>query len=399
MDKLIKTPKDHAEALQRLDVLMAGNPAAGTAEGNELELLAHLIAQYEKQTHDLGFPTPLEAIYFRMDQQGLKPKDLVPYLGSPSKVSEVLHGKRPLTLAMIRRLHEGLGIPAEVLIGENRDPLAVAVPVEKFPLKVMYERGWFDWFTGNWNQAREQAEELLLRFFNNNLDLQAIPALHRQKVRSGSREDLFALHAWKTRVVRVATAKRLKTPFDAAAINDKFVSNLRALSLYENGPKLAVSLLEQYGVAMVIESHLKGTHLDGAALRMAGGAPVIALTLRHDRLDNFWFCLFHELAHVTRHLCGDDAEAFFDDLDEKAVGAEAEADAFAMDGLIPPAEWAKIKKADRLTARRITEEARRLVVHPAVIAGRIRREQHDYSLFSQLVGQGQVRRLFPEWHN
>jgi HTH-type transcriptional regulator/antitoxin HigA len=285
------------------------------------------------------------------------------------------------------------------LIGENRDPLAVAVPVAKFPLKVMYERGWFDWFTGNWNQAREQAEELLLRFFNNNLDLQAIPALHRQKVRSGSREDLFALHAWKTRVVRVATAKRLKTPFDAAAINDKFVSNLRALSLYENGPKLAVSLLEQYGVAMVIESHLKGTHLDGAALRMAGGAPVIALTLRHDRLDNFWFCLFHELAHVTRHLCGDDAEAFFDDLDEQAVGAEAEADAFAMDGLIPPAEWAKIKKADRLTARRITEEARRLVVHPAVIAGRIRREQHDYSLFSQLVGQGQVRRLFPEWHN
>jgi HTH-type transcriptional regulator/antitoxin HigA len=399
MDKLIKTPKDHAEALQRLDVLMAGNPAAGTAEGNELELLAHLIAQYEKQNHDLGFPTPLEAICFRMDQQGLKPKDLVPYLGSPSKVSEVLHGKRPLTLAMIRRLHEGLGIPAEVLIGENRDPLAVAVPVAKFPLKVMYERGWFDWFTGNWNLAREQAEELLLRFFNNNLDLQAIPALHRQKVRSGSQEDLFALHAWKTRVVRVATAKRLKTPFDAAAINDKFVSNLRALSLYENGPKLAVSLLEQYGVAMVIESHLKGTHLDGAALRMAGGAPVIALTLRHDRLDNFWFCLFHELAHVTRHLCGDDAEAFFDDLDEKAVGAEAEADAFAMDGLIPPAEWAKIKKADRLTARRITEEARRLVVHPAVIAGRIRREQHDYSLFSQLVGQGQVRRLFPEWHN
>jgi HTH-type transcriptional regulator/antitoxin HigA len=71
MDKLIKTPKDHAEALQRLDVLMAGNPAAGTAEGNELELLAHLIAQYEKQNHDLGFPTPLEAICFRMDQQGL----------------------------------------------------------------------------------------------------------------------------------------------------------------------------------------------------------------------------------------------------------------------------------------------------------------------------------------
>lgn len=399
MNKLIKTPEDHAEALQRLDVLMASNPAVGTADGNELELLAHLIAEYEKQNHDLGFPSPLEAIQFRMEQQGLKPKDLVQYLGSPSKVSEVLNGKRPLTLAMIRRLHEGLGIPAEVLIGENCHPPAVAVPVEKFPLKVMYERGWFNWFSGSWNEAREQGEDLLLRFFNNNLDLQAIPALHRQKVRSGSKEDLFALHAWKTRVIRVATAKQIKTPFDAAAINEKFVNNLRALSLHADGPKLAVSLLEQYGIAVVIEAHLQGTHLDGAALRMAGGAPMVALTLRHDRLDNFWFCLFHELAHVIKHLCGDEADAFFDNLDEKASGAESEADEFALDGLIPPNEWAKLKKSTKLTAKKITEEARRLVVHPAVIAGRIRRERHDYSKFSQLVGQGQVRNLFPEWLN
>jgi HTH-type transcriptional regulator/antitoxin HigA len=300
---------------------------------------------------------------------------------------------------MIRRLHDGLGIPAEVLIGEMRLAVAMEVPVEKFPLKTMYERGWFDWFTGSWNEAKEQGEDLLLRFFNNQLDVQAIPALHRQHVRSGSEEDLFALHAWKTRVIRVAAAKQIKTPFEAAAINEKFVSNLRALSLHTDGPKLAASLLEQYGIAFVIESHLKGTHLDGAALRMAGGAPVIALTLRHNRLDNFWFSLFHELAHVTKHLCGDGADAFFDDLDHNANGAEAEADNFALNGLIPPAEWTKIKKASKLTAQRIIAEARRLVVHQAIIAGRVRRESHDYSRFSQLVGQGEVRKLFPEWHN
>jgi HTH-type transcriptional regulator/antitoxin HigA len=299
---------------------------------------------------------------------------------------------------MIRNLVEGLEIPAEVLIAEKCDRLPPEVPVEKFPLKTMYERGWFNWFSGSWNEAREQGEDLLLRFFNNNLDLEAIPALHHQKVRSGSEEDLFALHAWKTRVIRVATAKQLKATFDPAAINEKFVSNLRALSLHADGPKLAVSLLEQYGIAVVIEAHLKGTHLDGAALRMAGGAPVIALTLRHDRLDNFWFCFFHELAHVVKHLCGDEADAFFDNLDVKANGAEIEADKFALDGLIPPTEWTKIKKV-KLTSKRITEEARRLVVHPAVIAGRIRRERHDYSVFSPLVGQGQVRGLFPEWHN
>jgi HTH-type transcriptional regulator/antitoxin HigA len=197
----------------------------------------------------------------------------------------------------------------------------------------------------------------------------------------------------------VATAKQLKAAYDPRAINEKFVSNLRALSLHAGGPKLAVSLLEQYGIAVVIEAHLKGTHLDGAALRMAGGAPVIALTLRHNRLDNFWFCLFHELAHVTKHLCGEEADAFFDNLDAKAGGAEAEADKFALDGLIPPVEWARIKKVAKPTAKQITEEARRLVVHPAVIAGRIRREQNDYSLLSALVGQGQVRSLFPQWHN
>lgn len=399
MNKLIKTREDHAEALQQLDALMARNPAVGTSDGNELELLAHLIAEYEKQNHDLGFPSPLEAIRFRMEQQGLKPKDLVTYFGSPSKVSEILNGKRPLTLAMIRRLHEGLGIPAEVLIAEKCDPLPAAIPVEKFPLKVMYERGWFSWFSGSWNEAREQGEDLLLRFFNNHLNLEEIPALHRQNVRSGSKEDLFALHAWKTRVIRVATAKQLKAAFEVTAINEKFVCNLRALSLHADGPKLAVSLLEQYGIAVVIESHLQGTHLDGAALRMAGGAPVIALTLRHDRLDNFWFCLFHELAHVKKHLCGDKTDAFFDNLDAKANGAEAEADKYALDGLIPPAEWMKIKKTAKLTARNIVEEARRMVVHPAVIAGRIRREKHDYSVFSQLVGQGQVRGLFPEWNN
>jgi HTH-type transcriptional regulator/antitoxin HigA len=397
--KVIHTDAEHEAALLRIDALMERDPDPRSPEGEELELLSLLVERYENEKYPMDLPTPVEAIQFRMEQQGLKPKDLIPYLGSASKVSEVLSGQRSLSLAMIRKLVEGLGIPAEVLIAEKTEQLPPEIPVEKFPLKVMYDRGWLDWFSGSWNEAKAQAEDLLLRFFNNNFDLEAIPALHRQKVRSGSNEDLFALHAWKTRVIRLAAAKQLKTPFDPSAINDKFISNLRALSLHADGPKLAVSLLEQYGIAVVIEAHLKGTHLDGAAMRMAGGAPVVALTLRHDRLDNFWFCLFHELAHVTKHLCGDDADAFFDNLDADANGAEREADAFALDGLIPPAEWSELNKAHRLTSKKIQTEARRLVVHPAVIAGRIRRERNDYARFSDLVGLGQVRKLFPEWRN
>lgn len=120
--KVIHTEADHEAALKRIDALMEKDPDPASPEGEELELLSVLVERYEEKKYPMDLPTPMDAIRFRMEQQGLRPKDLVQYLGSPSKVSEVLNGKRPLTLAMIRRLHEGLGMPAEVLIGENSAP-------------------------------------------------------------------------------------------------------------------------------------------------------------------------------------------------------------------------------------------------------------------------------------
>ncbi len=116
MHKLIKSSKEHAAAMQRLEVLLDADPAAGTPENDELELLVHLIKVYETDNHFIGLPDPIEAIKFRMEQQGLTRKDLVPLIGSISKISEVLSGKRPLSLSMIRRLHEEWGIPAKVLL-------------------------------------------------------------------------------------------------------------------------------------------------------------------------------------------------------------------------------------------------------------------------------------------
>ena len=118
MNKIVNTPAEHAAAMGKLSALMEGNPAAGTAEANELELLGHLVEDYEKRHHDLGLPDPLTAIAFRMEQQGLCRKDMVPYFGSQSRVSEVLKGKRPLTVGMLYKLHRELGIPAESLLGE-----------------------------------------------------------------------------------------------------------------------------------------------------------------------------------------------------------------------------------------------------------------------------------------
>ena len=117
VSRLIKTRQEYRAALQRAEELMDARP--GTAEGDELELLAALIELYEEKHAPVPPPDPIEAIRFRMEQEGLRPQDLVPLLGSRSRLSEVLNGRRPLTLAMIRRLHQGLGVPADVLLGET----------------------------------------------------------------------------------------------------------------------------------------------------------------------------------------------------------------------------------------------------------------------------------------
>ena len=118
--KLIRTREEYRAALARLDAKMAADPPRGTPESEALQLLALVIGKYEDEHFPIAAPDPIDFIKFRMEQEGLSRKDLEPYFGSKSKVSEVLSRKRPLTLAMIQRLHEGLGIPAQVLIGQSK---------------------------------------------------------------------------------------------------------------------------------------------------------------------------------------------------------------------------------------------------------------------------------------
>lgn len=114
--KIIKTETEYEAALARAASSMDAAP--GSLEEEELEVLTLLIEEYEKIKYPIELPDPIEAIKFRMEQQGLSNKDMRQYLGSASKVSEVLSGKRSLSLNMIRRLQEGLGIPAEVLLSQ-----------------------------------------------------------------------------------------------------------------------------------------------------------------------------------------------------------------------------------------------------------------------------------------
>jgi len=115
--KLIKTEDDYTSALGRIEQLFAAE--SGTPEGDELDLLVTLVDLYEAKTFPIAMPDPISAIKFGMEQQGLRAKDLIPYIGSGPRVSEILSGKRPLSLNMIRKLAKGLRIPLEVLIQET----------------------------------------------------------------------------------------------------------------------------------------------------------------------------------------------------------------------------------------------------------------------------------------
>ena len=114
----IKTQRDYRRALKEIEGLMTAK--RGTPEGDRLDVLVTLVEAWEAKRYPLDLPDPVAAIKYHMDQSGLAPRDLIPFIGSRNRVYEILNRKRPLTLKMIWRLHKGLGIPAESLIKSGR---------------------------------------------------------------------------------------------------------------------------------------------------------------------------------------------------------------------------------------------------------------------------------------
>jgi HTH-type transcriptional regulator / antitoxin HigA len=400
--KIIKTEADHAAAMARIEKIFGAKP--GSPEGEELELLAMLVEKFEETAFPIDLPDPIAAIRFRMEQQNLRPKDLAPYLGSASRVSEVLSGKRQLSVQMIRKLTNDLGIPAEVLVqdqsnanGKHREE-AIRTTLAQFPANVfkeIFQRKWFEKFRGTLSEARGRADELLEDFLCFGSHSKAIPAFNRQSLRGKSTDNVDALLAWKTRVLRLASKKRLKTKFDPPDVTKEFTHRLAALSRLKDGPRLAVEELENYGIAVVIERHLPTTHLDGAAMKLPNGTPVIGLTLRYDRLDNFFFCLFHELGHVVQHIATGKADLFLDDLKQGSTDkCEKEADDFALERLVSERDWQRFWQAGDYDVESVRREAKRLGIHGAILAGRVQRQKNDYQALSRIVNETKVRHLF-----
>lgn len=394
----INSRADYKAALAEIEKYIDQGARAGTPDGDRLNLLTLLVQDYERKRIESHPPDPIEAIKFRMEQMNLTPRDLVPLIGSRSKVSEVLSRKRPLTLSMVRALHKGLGVPANSLLQEQTllDVGGDAIQWERFPIRAMIARGWIKEKVAD---VRYQAREVMQRFLTP-LGKDWTPvALYKRTyyVRSARQMDLYALAAWNARVsIRALEAPSL-VGFEPSVLTLDFMRELAHLSTLSDGPRHAREYLARVGISLVVEAHLPETYLDGAAILIRPNRPIIALTIRHDRLDNFWFVLMHELVHVWRHLRAD-LSAFYDDLDveDSQNPQERQADQIAREALIPDVEWKRSPASSLRTPDAVFHLANRLRIHPAIVAGRIRHHYRSYRVLNRLVGQGEVRRLFPE---
>ena len=392
----IKNEEDYARALEAIETIFDADE--GTPEADQRDVLAVLIEKYEDEHYQIDLPDPIEAMKFRMEQEGLTQKDLSPLLGNRSKVSEVLSGKRALSLKMMRAVHKHLGIPAEVLLKEASIESfddGQDIDFEKLPITEMAKYGAF----GNVpkNRLQDSAEELirsLLQRLGAGFSLSDVKFRKTTSVRLNSNLNTYALQAWMLHLLSAASKRTVSRKYERESLNDKFIDSLVALSIMDEGPKLAQELLHKYGIILEVVHHYKNTYLDGAAYITDDGQPIVGLTLRYDRIDNFWFTLLHEIAHIKFHL--EPGNYIADDMSLRGAHSddrhEREADEFAERALLP--HGFDLDQKEIISREDVHHYAHTNNVHPAIVAGRIQHTKNNYRLFSNMVGRGEVRKWF-----
>jgi HTH-type transcriptional regulator / antitoxin HigA len=392
--RIIKTEAQYRAALAEVERLVTEDPVADSADGDRLELLAKLVEDYEKERYKFARPDPVEAILFRMGEQGLRQKDVATLLGGKNRASEVLARKRPLTLAMVRALSESLHIPAELLIRQPESPEYGEDEEHEIPMPYLVKSGWFE----GEDARRLTTAAVVARYLKPRA---GGPLYLRRTITYGATPDTnkTRLRLWVSKVRELAAdSRRQRGPWRGDTLNEEFLFFVARLSGAEQGPRLAQKLLAEKGIALIVWPALPQTKLDGAAMLGADGAPIVGVTLRHDRLDSFWFTLLHELVHAWKHLPERDLaitdESVEDGHDDDSK--EAEANRLARDAFIPRSLWKRTDAFLRPSVENIRALADRLNINPAIVAGRLRREKTGYAAFSALVGNRQVRKLFPE---
>lgn len=375
---------------------------------SEVDILKNQLAEYESLKSGVKFTLiastlselPKILIQARI-AQNLSQKELAVLLNLKEQQIQRYEAEEYQS-ASLRRLAEvaaALNLNVSGIAEINRVQKSMASTItdsldwEKFPFETMYKRGWFVGLSASLQEAFQERTDLLENFVAQVIKQPAL-GLHRKHVRVNSNLDQYALLAWECRVLHLASGISVDK-YKKELLGPEWISELVKLSRFQDGPRKAKEMLEQVGIILIVEPMLPNTYLDGAAL-LYGATPVIGLTLRYDRLDNFWFVLLHELFHVIKHLGKDEIDRIFDDLDVlNTESLEREADALAGEALIPTSIWNKAVAKFTRSERSVNDLANKLGISPAIVAGRIRYEANNYTILNDIIGQGLVRKQFP----
>jgi HTH-type transcriptional regulator/antitoxin HigA len=369
---------------------------------SQLKQLIDMVSEYESLKSGQIVATEitsLQELYVALIKariaNGLTQAELAEKLGLKMQQIQRYESERYETASLktLERIAEQLNIRLNADVQLRPISAPDEFNVSKYPFKEMFNRNWFSDFVGDFNTALKNSSELIKNFFESaHIDALTLK-LNRQSFRVGNELNSFAIKAWYARVLIKAQTQTDLPPFSTALITDNWLLGLVQLSDLSDGLNKISNYINSIGIKLVIEAQLPGTRLDGAALLVKDQPPIIAMTLRYDRLDNFWFVLFHELAHIRLHL-NEQSPMIFDDLDVDAKGIEQEADKFALNLLIPDAVWRKSLVRFSPSDETIRNQAAELKINPALVAGRIRKETGKYHLFGNLIGAGEVRKKF-----
>ncbi|MGH6694629.1 MAG: ImmA/IrrE family metallo-endopeptidase [Pseudomonas fluorescens] len=302
---------------------------------------------------------------------------------------------RSISLSSLIRVARTLGVRLTANIGD-------AIPESWLPsyemssseaqkvLKHARDNGWID----KVGQSDEGILKELKRTVAEHVGEFGTPSLLRTGLNVRDYSSDWLLLAWKAHVTSRARKIFQRQKVKYRPLDLIWLMDLVRLSVLDDGPVRAIEMLENHGIIVVIEPHVSGMQLDGAAFLMEE-TPVIGITLLRNSIDNFWFTLLHEVAHVILHYRTGLASGFFDDVDNPDLDElEEEADDFAINLLIPHALWNRSPARIAKDHEPVERLARQLNIAPAIIYGRIRMERKNYKIFSDRIGQGKVKKLF-----
>jgi len=329
--------------------------------------------------------------------KGWSQKDLAKNLGLREQAVQRYESERyrSISLGGYLRFAKILSIrlSADLLPAFARDILPSFEATEAEAQKVLKHARAHGWLQ-NTDESDENSFNQLIRYMTDHVEVHGTPSLLRTGLNVEDHSTDWLLLCWKAQITRRAKIEIEKSKVKYRPLDVSWLIDLVRLSRLEDGPRRAKELLHEHGIILVIEPQIPGMKVDGAAF-LVDQSPVIGMTLLRDSLDNFWFTLLHEVAHVILHYRTGLASGFFDDTESLNVDdLEEEANKFAANILIPEERWTRSPARISKTAGPIESFAEQLGISPAIVFGRVRLERKNYAIFSDKIGRGKVRKQF-----